>query len=135
VLGDLYRGRLGKGELLVFTKVDRNARPAAEPALLALLQSLSPRQPFYAARNRLELTLRRDEQGRRYILTALNGNLHAPAEDEIHLRLPVQRAVDVEIGLELPLRQEGEERILPLALSPGEGMVIELWEGGMRDEG
>ncbi len=126
MLGDLYRGRLGKGELLVFNKIDRNTRPAVEPALLALIKTLMPRQLFYAAGNRFELTLRRDEKGRRYVLTALNGDLQARAEDEVHLRLPVQRAVDVEIGLDLPLRREGDDRVLPLALSPGEGVVIEL---------
>lgn len=125
-LGALYRGRLGKGELMVFTRVDRNTRPTSDPALLSLIGSLMPRQPFYAGN--LELTLRHDTKGRRYILTALNGDLNAPVEDEIHLRVPVRRAVDVEIGLALPLRREGEERVLPLALSPGEGVVIELWE-------
>jgi len=128
VLGDLYRGRLGKGELLVFTKVDRNTRPDSEPVLLSLIKSLVPQQPFSAARGRFELTLRHDAQGRRYLLTALNGDLHASAEDEVHLRLPVRRAVDVEIGLELPLQRDGEERVLPLALAPGEGVVIELCE-------
>jgi hypothetical protein len=128
VLGDLYRGRLGQGELLVFTKVDRNTRPEAEPALLAVIKSLVPQQPFYAARARLELTLRHDAQGRRYLLTALNGDLQVPAEDEVHLRLPIRRAVDVEIGLELPLRRDGEASVLPLGLSPGEGVVIELYE-------
>ena len=81
-LGDLYRGRLGKGELLVFTKLDSNTRPLAESALLRLIKNLVPSQPFYAARSRLELTLRRDAQGRRYVLTALNSDLQAPAEDE-----------------------------------------------------
>jgi hypothetical protein len=127
-LGDLCRGRLGKGELLVFTKVDSNTRPTAEPALLKLIKGLMPRQPFYAARNRFELTLRRDEKGRRHILTALNGDLQARAEDEVRLRVPVQRAVDVEIGLELPVRREGNESVLPLTLAPGEGVVIELHE-------
>jgi hypothetical protein len=128
VLGDLYRGHLGKGELLVFSKVDNNARPAAEPALLAVVKRLLPHQLFSAARNRFELTLRRDDRGRRYVLTALNGDLAAPAEDEVRLRLPVRLALDVEIGLELPLRHHGEESVLPLALAPGEGVVIELRE-------
>jgi hypothetical protein len=127
-LGELYRGRLGKGELLVFAKVDSNTRPEADPALLDLIKNLMPRQPFYARRGRFELTLRRDEKGRRHILTALNGDLHAPAEDEIRLCLPVQRAVDIEIGLDLPVRREKDESVLPLALSPGEGVVIELRE-------
>ena len=125
-LGDLYRGRLGKGELLVFTKVDSNTRPTAEPALLELIKSLMPRQPFSSVRNRFKLTLRRDERGRRHVFTALNGDLQACAEDEIRLRLPVRRAVDVEIGFELPVRREGDESILPLSLAPGEGAVIEL---------
>ena len=83
---------------------------------------------MYAARARFELTLRHDAQGKRYLLTALNGNLRAAAEDEIHLRFPVRRAMDVEIGLELPLRREDEESVLPLALAPGEGVVTELCE-------
>jgi hypothetical protein len=126
VLGDRYRGRLGQGELLVFTKVDGNTRPVADPGLLDLIRALMPQQPFDAARNRFELTLRRDESGKRYLLTALNGDLHAPAEDEVRLRLPIRNAFDAEIGLELPLRQEAGQRVLPLALSPGEGVVIDL---------
>jgi len=96
--------------------------------LLDLIKSLMPRQLFYAAKGRFELTLRRDEKGRRHILTALNGDLHAPAKDEVRLRLPVRRAVDVEIGVELPVYRERDESVLPLALSPGEGVVIELRE-------
>ena len=128
VLGSLYRGRLGKGELLVFTKVDSNTRPEAEPVLLDLIRALMPRQPFCAANGRFELTLRRDEKGRRYILTALNPDLQAPAADEIHLRYPVKEAVDVEIGLPLPLRRASQESVVPLTLSPGEGVLIELRE-------
>ena len=127
-LGDLYRGLFGKGELLVFTRVDGNTRPEADSDLLARIKTLLPRQPFSTDRGRLELTLRRDEKGRRHILTALNGNLRASAEDEIRLRLPVRRAVDIEIGLELPLRRDGEASVLPLTLSPGEGVVVELFE-------
>ena len=52
---------------------------AAERALLGLTKTRMPRQPFDAARGRFELTLRRDEKGRRYVLTALNGDLHAAA--------------------------------------------------------
>jgi len=59
----------GQGELLVFAKVDSNTRPEAEPALLDLIKNLMPRQPFYTARGRFELTLRRDDKGRRHILT------------------------------------------------------------------
>jgi hypothetical protein len=128
VLGSLYRARLGKGELLVFTKVDRNARPEAEPALLDLLNGLILREPFCSAKRRFELTLRHDEKGRRYLLTALNGNLQTPVEDEIRLRLPVRRAVDVELGVPLPLRRERQDVVVPLTLSPGEGVVIELRE-------
>jgi len=128
VLGSLCRARLGKGELLVFTKVDNNARPTAEPALLDVIKSLMPRQPFYAADNRFELTLRRDESGGRYILTALNGDLRASAEDEVHLRLPVREALDVEIGVPLPMRRVNDEAVIPLTLAPGEGVVIELRE-------
>jgi hypothetical protein len=128
VLGNLYRARLGKGELVVFTKVDGNARPVAEPALLDLIKTLMPRQPFYAADNRFELTLRRDGPGCRYILTALNGNLQAPATDEVHLGLPVQTALDVEIGVPVPLRRVGEEAVIQLSLAPGEGVAIELRE-------
>jgi hypothetical protein len=127
-LGDLYRGRLGKGELLVFARVDSNTRPEAEPALLDLIKNLMPRQLFYAAKNRFELTLRNDDKQRRYILTALNGDVHNHREDEIRLGLPIRRAVDVEVGLELPVRREGSESVLPLTLAPGEGIVIELLE-------
>ncbi|MBI2300570.1 MAG: beta-galactosidase [Armatimonadetes bacterium] len=126
VLGGLYRAKLGKGELLVYGKVDSNARPSPSPALLDLVRSLRPRQPFRAADNRLELSLRQDPRGNRWVLTALNGNLSGTAEDEVYLTLPVRRAVDVELGLDLPLRRDGAEKVLPLALGPGEGVVIEL---------
>ena len=119
---------MGKGELLVFTRIDNNTRPALEPALTSLIKSLAPAQAFYAARNSLELSLRRDAKGRRYILTALNPNLQASVTDEVRLRLPVQKAIDVEIGLSLPLRRQGGEMALSLALSPGEGVVIEVRE-------
>jgi hypothetical protein len=128
VLGSLYRSRLGKGELLVFAKVDGNTRPGAEPALLDLIKGLMPPQPFYAEGNRFELTLRHDEPGRRYILTALNPDLQSPAMDGIHLRYPLKEAVDLEMGLPLPVRQAGQECVIPLTLSPGEGVVIELRE-------
>jgi hypothetical protein len=128
LLGDLYRARLGRGELLVFTKVDKNTRLEADPALLALVGSLAPSQLFSAAHNRFELTLRHDVRGRRYLLTALNADLHANAEDQVRLRLPVRRAMDVEIGVALPLQRKGDVTVLPLALSPGEGVVIELHE-------
>jgi hypothetical protein len=127
-LDGMYRGRLGEGELLLFTNVDSNTRPEADAALLDFIKDLMPRQPFHAAMNRFELTLRHDERNRRYILTALNGDLHQRAEDEVHLRLPVRRAVDVENALALPIHREGDESRLPLALAPGEGAVIELRE-------
>ena len=86
----------------------------------------TPRSNLYKKIERYGL--RRDEKGRRHILTALNGDLQAPAKDEVRLRLPVRRAVDVEISLELPVHRESDESVLPLALSPGEGVVIELRE-------
>ncbi|NUQ61631.1 MAG: hypothetical protein HUU20_04030 [Pirellulales bacterium] len=128
LLGDLCRGRLGKGELLVFTKVQSNTRPAAEPALLAVLRELMPHRPFYATSPCFELTLRHDEKQRRYVLTVLNSDLHAPAEGEVRLRMSLRQAVDVEIGMDLPVRREGDESVLRLTLSPAEGVLIELRE-------
>jgi hypothetical protein len=67
-------------------------------------------------------------RGGRAVAIAPPGILHAHAEDEVRLRVPVRRAVDLEIGLDLPMRRERNESVLPLALSPGEGVVIEIQE-------
>jgi len=66
----------------------------------------------------------RVDQGRRQA----GGDLHNAAEDRVPLRMPFQRATEVETGVALPFTARGGVATVPLALAPGEGVVIELRE-------
>ncbi len=123
---EVFQADYGTGKVLMAVRVkDWHPGGAVADAFYKSLDSAAPRTAW-AEGDELEIVLREKENQLYAVL--INPSVKDPARATIHFSRSYGLAVDrgIEGGFAAPLRQDGQEQALDLALAPGEGTVIVL---------